>query len=241
MWLGMWLGLASIPLVDDMQIFEKCSCIENAASVGSWEPIREAHHCSCSKRAHLHLTLTTVTRAENFKAIKLWGRLLQRAKMNSYSSDAYFIQFSSVAQSCPTLCDPMDCSTARLHCPSPTSGVYSVSCPLSWWCHPAISSSIVPFSSHLQSFPASGSFPISQFFASSDLSIGVSASTSALLMNIQDWFPLEWTGWIFLQSKGLSRVFPTPQFKSINSSVLSFLYSPPLTSIHDYWKNHSFD
>ena len=113
--LGMWLGLASIALVDDMQTFEKCSCTENAASVGGQEPARQAHHCSCSKWAHLHLTLTTVTRrAENFKTIKLWGRLLQRAKMNSYSSDAYFIQFSSVAQSCPTLCDPTDCSTPVL-------------------------------------------------------------------------------------------------------------------------------
>ena len=110
--LGMWLGLASIPSVDNMQTFEKCSCTENAASVGSQEPVRQAHHCSCSKRAHLHLTLTTVTRrAENFKTIKLWGRLLQRAKMNSYSSDAYFIQFSSVAQPCPTFCDPMCRST----------------------------------------------------------------------------------------------------------------------------------
>ena len=83
----------------------------------------------------------------------------------------------------------------------------SNSSPLSWWCHPAISSSVVPFSSRLQSFPASGSFQMSQFFSSGDQSIGVSASASVLPMNIQDWFPLGWTGWIFLQSKGLSRVF----------------------------------
>jgi len=96
---------------------------------------------------------------------------------------------------------------SRPPCPSPTPRVYSNSCPLSWWCHPAISSSVVPFSSHLQSFQASRSFPMSQFFVSGGQSIGVSASTSVLPMNIQDWFPLGWTGWISLQSKGLSRVF----------------------------------
>ena len=114
-------------------------------------------------------------------------------------------QFSSVAQSCPTLCDPMQ--HARLPCPSPTPGAYSNSCPLSWWCHPIISSSVVPFSSHLQSFLASWSFPVSQFFTSGGQSIGVLASASVPPMNIQDWFPLGWTGWISLQSKGLSRVF----------------------------------
>ena len=97
--------------------------------------------------------------------------------------------------------------TARTPCPSPTLGVYSNSCPLSRWCHPTISSSVIPFSSHLQSFPASGSFQISQFFASGGQSMGVSAWTSILLMNIQDWFPFGWTSWISLQSKGLSRVF----------------------------------
>ena len=91
--------------------------------------------------------------------------------------------------------------------PSPTPGVYSNSCTLSQWYHPTISSSVVPFSSCLQSFPASGSFPVSQFFTSGGKSIGVSASASVLPMNIQDRFPLWWTGWISLQSKGLSRVF----------------------------------
>ena len=103
--------------------------------------------------------------------------------------------------SCPTLCDPMNCSTPGL-CPSPTPGSYSNSCPLSQWCHPTISSSVVPFSSHLQSFPASESSSMSQLFASGGQSIGFSA-----LVNIQDWFPLGWTGWISLQSKGLLRVF----------------------------------
>ena len=96
---------------------------------------------------------------------------------------------------------------ARLPCPSPSPGVYSNSCPLSQWCHLTISFSVVPFSSRLQSFPASESFPMSQFFASGGQSIGVSASASVLSMNMQDWFPLGLTAWIFLQSKGLSRVF----------------------------------
>ena len=97
---------------------------------------------------------------------------------------------------------------ARLPCPSPTPRACSNSCPLSWWCHPTISSSVVHFSC-LQSFPASGSFQMSPFFPSGGQSIGVSASALVLPMNIQDWFPLGWTGWISLQSKGLSRVFNT--------------------------------
>ena len=96
---------------------------------------------------------------------------------------------------------------ARPLCPSPTPGVYSNSCPLTRWCHPTILSSVVPFSSHPQSFPGSGFFPKSHFFTSGGQSIGVSASASVLPMNIQDSFPLGWTGWIFLQSKGLPRVF----------------------------------
>ena len=96
---------------------------------------------------------------------------------------------------------------ARLPCPSPSSGACSDSCPLSQWCQPTISSSVISLSSCLQSLPASGSFPMSQFFASGGQSIGASASASFLPMNIQDLFPLGWTGWISLQSKGLSRVF----------------------------------
>ena len=154
------------------------------------------------------------------------------------------IQFSSFAQSCPTLCDPMNRSIPGLRppCPSSTPRVCPNPCPLSQWCHPTISPYVVPFSSCPQSFPASGSFPMSQLFASGGQSIGVSASTSVIPMNTQDWSPLGWTGWISLQSKGLSQESsPTSQFKSINSSALSFLYSPTLTSIHDYWKNHSLD
>ena len=113
------------------------------------------------------------------------------------------VQFSSVAQSCPTH-EPQH---ARPPCPSPTPRVHPKSCPSSWWCHPTISSSFIPFSSCPQSFPASGSFPMSQLFASGGQSIEVSASASVLPMNIQGWFPLGWTGWISLQSKGLSKIF----------------------------------
>ena len=104
-----------------------------------------------------------------------------------------------------------------------------------------ISSSVVPYSSCLQSFPASGPFPMSQLFTSGGLSTGVSASASVPPMNIQDWFPLGWTGWITLNILESQEYSPIPQFKSINASMLSFLYSPTLTSIHDNWKNHSLD
>ena len=101
--------------------------------------------------------------------------------------------------------------------------------------------SCCPLRLPLQSFPASGSFQMSQLFSTGGQNIGVSASISVFPMNIQDLSPLGWTCWICFQSKGLSRVFSTPKFKSINSSMLSFLYSPTLTSIHDYWKKHSLD
>ena len=100
---------------------------------------------------------------------------------------------------------------------------------------------LVPFSSCPQYFPASRAFQMSQLFTSGVQSIGVSASTSVRPMNTQDWFPLGWTGWISLSPRDSQESSPTPQVKSINSSVLSFLYSPTLTSIHDYWKNHSLD
>ena len=102
---------------------------------------------------------------------------------------------------------PHELQHARPPCPSSTPGVHPNPCPSSWWCHPAISSSVSPFSSCPQSFPALGSFPMTQLFAWGGQSIGVSASTSVLPMNTQDWSPLRWTGWISLQSKGLSRVF----------------------------------
>ena len=115
-------------------------------------------------------------------------------------------QFTSVAQQCLTLWSH-GLLHARTPCPSPTPRDYSNSCPSSQWCHPTISSSVISFSSCLQSFPASGSISMSHFFASGGKTIGVTASASVLPMNIQDWFPLGGTGWISLQSKGHSRVF----------------------------------
>ena len=115
------------------------------------------------------------------------------------------------------------------------------SCPLSQWCHPTISSSVIPFSSCPQSFAVSGSFQMSQFFASGGQNTRVSASTSVLPVNTQDWSPLVWTGWISCSTWDSQEPSPTPQFKSINSLALSLLHSPTLTSIHDHWKNHSLD
>ena len=117
----------------------------------------------------------------------------------------YSVQFSRsvVSDSLP----PHGLQHAGPPCPLPTTGIYSNPCPSNRWCHPTISSSVVPFSSCLQSFPASGSFQMSQLFAWGSQSIGVSASASVLPMNTQNWSPLGWTGWISLQSKGLSRVF----------------------------------
>ena len=121
--------------------------------------------------------------------------------MGGYST----VQFSCSVRSNSLLSHELQ--HARLPCPSPTPRACSNSCPSSWWCHPTISSSVVPFSSRLQSFPASGSFPVSEFFASDGQRIGISASASVLPVNIQDWFPWGLSGWIPLQSKGLSRVF----------------------------------
>jgi len=122
-----------------------------------------------------------------------------------------FIWSSSVSQFSHSVTSdtlpPREPKHARPPCPSPTPGVCPNPCPLSRWCHPTISSSVVTFSSHFQSFPASGSFQMSQLFASGGQSIGISAAASVLPMHTQDWSPLEWTGWISLQSKGLSRVF----------------------------------
>ena len=144
--------------------------------------------------------------------LKFWCESLDKARCSilligknrsqSHSTSVPFRR-SVMSESLP----PHGLQHARPPCPSPTPGVYSNSCPLSWWCHPAISSSVIPFSSRCQSFPASRSFPMSQFFTSGVQSIAASASASVLPMNIHHWFPLGWTGWISLQSKGLSRVF----------------------------------
>ena len=133
------------------------------------------------------------TQLKTNQSIKYWG--------HQFSS----VQFSRSVVSVSLR--PQGLLHTRLPCPSPTPGAYLNSCPSSQWCHPTISSSVVPFSSHLQSFPASRSFQMSQFFPSGGQSTGVSASASVLPMNIQDWFPLGLTGWVCLQSKGLSRVF----------------------------------
>ena len=132
---------------------------------------------------------------------------MHKKPLTKFSIHLWFssVQFSSIAQSCLTLCDPMNRSTQGL--PLPTPGIHLNTCPSSRWCHPAISSSVVPFSSCPQSLPASGSFPMSQLFTSGGQSTGASASASVLPKNTHSWSPLEWTGWISLQSKGLSRVF----------------------------------
>ena len=145
--------------------------------------------------------------------------------------------FSSVqfSRSVISDCDPM-LQHARPPCPSPTPGVHPNPCPLSQWCHPNILSSVTPFSSCPQSFPASGSFLMIRLLVSGVQSIG--ASASVLPMNIQGWFPLGLTDLISLSPGDSQESSPTPQLKSINSSALSLLYGPALTSIYDYWKNH---
>ena len=145
-----------------------------------------------------------------------------------FFKNLFVVQFSRSVMS--DSLQPHGLQHGRPSYPSPPPRVYTNSCPLSWWYHPSISSSVVPFSSCLQSLPASGSFQMSQFFTASGQSIGVSASASVLPMNIQDWFPLGWTGWISLLCKEIR-----------SEQALRFLYSPTLISIHDYWKNHSFD
>ena len=134
----------------------------------------------------------------------------------------WHVLFSSVQFSRSVVSDflwPHEPQYTRPPCPSPIPGVYPNSCPLSWWCHPTTSSSVIPFSSCLQSFSVSGSFQMSQLFASGGQSIGVAASISVLPMNTQDWSPLGWTGWISLQSNGLSRVFSS-QHHSSKASIL---------------------
>ena len=167
--------------------------------------------------------------------------------IHSWLAPAFLPQFpspfplhSSVFQplkSCPTLL-PHGLQHARLLCLSLSPGVCSNPCSL--WCHPTISSSVIPFSSCPESYPASGYFPMNQLFASGGQSIAASTSTSVLPMNIQDWFPLELTGWISLLSKGLSRVFSnTTVRKHQFFNAQAFLWSSS-HSVHDYWENQSF-
>ena len=139
------------------------------------------------------------------------------------------VQFSLAAQSCPTLCDPW-ITAHRPPCPSPTPGAHPNSCPSSRWCHPAISSSVVPFSSCPQSLPASEPFPMSQLFTRGGQSIGVSVSISALSINTQDLLPLGWTGWISLQSKGLLRVFSNTTILWCSAFFIVQLSHPDMTT-----------
>ena len=173
--------------------------------------------CRHEIRRHLPLGGKAMTNLDRLLISRDVTNKGSHSQSYDFPSSHVSVQFSSVAQFCLTLCDPMGCQHASPACPSPAPTVYSNSCPFSQWCHPTISSSVIPFSSCLQSFPASGSFPMSQFFASGGQSIGVSASASVLPMNIQDWFPLGWTGWISLQSKGLSSLL---QRHSSKASVL---------------------
>ena len=147
-------------------------------------------------------------------------------------------QFSSVAQPCLTL-QPREPQHARPPCPSPTPGVHPNPCPLSQWCHPTISSSVIPFSSCPQSFPVSGSFQMSQLFASGGQSIEVSNISPTNEHSGLISFRIDWLDLFAVQ--GTLKSLLQHRSKSIDSSALSFLYSPTLTSIHDYWKNHSFD
>ena len=152
----------------------------------------------------------------------------------------YMAQFSSVAQSCPNLCDPMNRSMRGLPVYHQLSE-FTQTCPSSRWCHPSISSSVIPFSSCPQSLPASGSFPMSQFFTWGGQSIGVSALASVLPKNTQTDFLQNGLVGSPCSPRDSQESYPTPQFKSINSSSLSFFHSPTLTCIHDHWKNHSLD
>ena len=163
-------------------------------------------------------------------------RVMVSTDQRRYSSIQH--HSASVQFSCSVVSNslrPHRLQHTRLPCPSPTPGACSNSCPLSQWHHPTISSSVIPFSCCLQSCPASVSFPKGHFFTSDGQSIGVSPSASVLPVNIQGWFPLGWPG----SPRDSQESSPTSQFKTINSLALSFLYSPTLTSIHEYWKNNS--
>ena len=173
--------------------------------------------------------------------ITLYARQEKRDK----NSKSWEIKVNlSIQFSCSVVSDslrPHESQHARPPCKSPTPRVHSNSCPSSQWCHPAISSSVIPFSSCPQSLPPSESFPTSQLFAWGGQSPGVSALASFLPKKSQGWSPSEWTDWIFLQSKGLSRVFSNTTLQKHQFFGLSLLHSPTLTSIHDHGKNHSLD
>ena len=166
-----------------------------------------------------------------WKLVQPLGRTVCGDSLKKLEPELPSVQFSHSVVS--DSLQPHGLQHSRPPCPSPTPGIYPNSCPLSRWCHPTISCSVVHFSSYLQSFPASGSFPMSQLFTSGGQSLGVSASTSILPMT-------NWTGWLSLQSKGLASLF---QHHSSKASILrhSAFFIVQLTSIHDHWKNHSLD
>jgi len=169
----------------------------------------------------------------------IYNTILWELCKSSYREMHQSVQFSRSVVS--DSLRPHESQNARPPCPSPTPRVHSNSCPSSQWCHPAISSSVIPFSSCPQSLPASGSFPMSQLFTSRGQSIRVSASASVLPMNTQDWSPLGWTGWISLQSKGLSRVFSNTTVQKHQFFGTQLSSQSNFTYIHDHWKNHSLD
>ena len=152
--------------------------------------------------------------------------------------NGHFLLF--ILSSCLTL-QTHGLQHASLPCPSLPSGVCLNSHPSNQWCHPIISSTVTPLSSYLQSFPASGSFPMSRVFPSDGQSIGASVLASVVPMNIQGWLPSGFTGLISLLPRDSQEFSLAPQFKNINFSLLRLLYGPTLTSVHDYWKNHNFD
>ena len=209
------------------------SCLENPmeSSLVGWSPIglqRVGFDWSDWAHTDTHVYTHTHTHTHTYLYI-LFFRFFSLISSVQFSRS---VMYNSLW--------PHELQHTRAPCPSLTPRFHPNPCLLSQWCHPTISFSVIPFSSCSQSFPASGSFQLSPLCASGGQSVGVSASKSVLPKNTQDW-SLGWTGWISLQSKGLSRVFSNTTVQKRNSSALSFLHSPTLTSIHDHWKNHSLD
>ena len=189
----------------------KCCCTQYASKFGklsSGHRTGEGQFSFQSQRKAMPKNVQTTTQLYSFHMLKILQVRLQQYMNREFQM---FRQFSHSVMS--NSLQPHEPQYARPPCPSPTLGVHPKPCPLCQWCHPNISSSVVPFSSCPQSFPASGSFQMSQLSTSGGQSIGVSASTSVLQMNTQNWSPLGWTGWISLQSKGLSRVFSNTTVK----------------------------
>ena len=189
-----------------------------------------------SDRCYQYIGGTGIWRRSTFLALcVVMSQCLVGGAIVIYVAESKMLNHHSVQT---TLEQHWYCSSHVLNSTPPR--VHSDSHPLSQWCHPAISSSVIPFSSCSQSLPASESFPLSQLFAWGGQSTGVSGLAPSLPKKSQGWSPSEWTGWISLQSNS-PESSPTPQFKSINSSALSLLHSPTLTFIHDHRKNHSLD